>query len=400
MKLSSNDKIKMIAAELGIESWSIQDLYDTSVVYTLNDSGQTYEASYSMLDGKITLGMPTKVMSQTNYIPVSISAFALDGDVEIVNNTVAWKGKIFEIGDYPDKEFSLSAEEADAAIQEFAPVNNDIEHKNTILDGCLGQLQKVWRDGTSLFGEVNIPQWLNNLRDKEPIKVSLTWNRQNKRIIGNALTINPRVSDAQIQAAFTAASPTEKSVEEHKNMTLKEKLLALLAGKTPDTVSEDELKAAFTAEVITPPVVPPVVEPPAFSFDKASFDAMQADNAALTARLVGNEAVRFYETQLKANKCLPCEQEAIVAQFKLAVADDNAGKVAFTADGTLNEGIRVKALKAAFDARPAHNLTLEQLAVTNTTTILSAVGAEPKSVEMTDARIKELQDAGTIKFMK
>src|SRR5687767_12844735 len=63
---------------------------------------------------------------------------------------VRMQGKIFEVGDYPHKQFSLSEAEADKAIAQFAPVPADLEHMPTILDGKLGVLRRIWRDGKSI----------------------------------------------------------------------------------------------------------------------------------------------------------------------------------------------------------------------------------------------------------
>lgn len=52
-------------------------------------------------------------------------------------------GKIFECGDYPDKAFSLTEEEATAAAAAFTPVPLDLEHLPTVLDGKLGRLVSV-----------------------------------------------------------------------------------------------------------------------------------------------------------------------------------------------------------------------------------------------------------------
>ena len=129
--------------------------------------------------------------------------FEFSADPTIEDGLVVREGKVFELGNFPDKGFSLNALEADAAIAHFTPVANDLEHKSTILDGLLGDIRGLRRDGNELFGKVAIPRWLDSLIGKDPIKVSLAFDSA-KRVIGNALTINPRITDAQVAAAFTA----------------------------------------------------------------------------------------------------------------------------------------------------------------------------------------------------
>lgn len=108
-------------------------------------------------------------------------------------------GKIFEAGQYPDKEFELSPEELCEAIAEFNPVDIDIEHMPSIMDGKIGKLEAVAlaSDGRSLIGTVKVPKWLddNVLKDVQR-KVSATWDRVTKRLTRLAFVRNPRVKDA------------------------------------------------------------------------------------------------------------------------------------------------------------------------------------------------------------
>lgn len=110
--------------------------------------------------------------------------------------------------------------------------------------------------GTELFGKVSIPKWLHKLHP-DGIKTSLTWSRDNKRIIGNALVLNPRVSDAQIAAAFTAACDNERESDKQNNKTNPKE--ATMPDETIDvtknTFTKDEVlelikesKAAFSNE--------------------------------------------------------------------------------------------------------------------------------------------------------
>lgn len=119
---------------------------------------------------------------------------------------VTRRGPIFKLGSYPDKAFSLTADEAQQAIAAFQPVPIDSEHKGSVFDGKLGELQSVALRGDTLHGAIAVPQWLHDLFPDAPIPVSTTWSRgPKKQIIGLALAKNPRVSEAAMMAAFSAS---------------------------------------------------------------------------------------------------------------------------------------------------------------------------------------------------
>lgn len=112
-------------------------------------------------------------------------------------------GLIFRSGNYPDKNFSLSPEELKQAAEKFSnPLDIDLEHVPTPLDGKMGQLVAVEAnaDGTELHGVVAIPKWLDSILPKH--KVSASWDRAKKTLAGLALVRHPRVSDAALMAAF------------------------------------------------------------------------------------------------------------------------------------------------------------------------------------------------------
>lgn len=118
-------------------------------------------------------------------------------------------GKIFESGDYPDKDFKISDAEMDAAIAGFTPVPINIEHRDTIFDGQLGTVAAIKREGPSLYGEIEIPAWLDELNKGKPLKVSAEWDSKTKAFRGLGLVINPRIADAAVYAAFSAEDLTK-----------------------------------------------------------------------------------------------------------------------------------------------------------------------------------------------
>ena len=115
-------------------------------------------------------------------------------------------GKIFEAGDYKDKNFQISPEELLEAIDDFRPVDLDLEHMPTILDGKLGKLEAValGDNGWDLIGTVRLPKWLDSQLGDGERKVSATWDRETKKLTKLALVRNPRVADAALMAAFAA----------------------------------------------------------------------------------------------------------------------------------------------------------------------------------------------------
>ncbi|HXE63222.1 MAG TPA: 2'-5' RNA ligase family protein [Bryobacteraceae bacterium] len=122
-----------------------------------------------------------------------------DGDYVYYPNSF-----LFEVGDYPDKKFSLNTAEMNQAVQDFAPVPIDLEHVPTMLDGKLGDVIDARTDGKKLFGTVKIPKWLDSqLPEDKP--VSCEWDRTSKKLTGLALVEHPRITGAALMAAFNAA---------------------------------------------------------------------------------------------------------------------------------------------------------------------------------------------------
>lgn len=115
-------------------------------------------------------------------------------------------GKIFAVGDYPDKDFSMTPEELAAAVAEFQPCDVDLEHTDTVLSGKLGRVQSVSLadDGQSLHGSVSLPKWLDDALGDTDRKVSATWDRATKTLQGLALVLSPRVPDAALMSAYAA----------------------------------------------------------------------------------------------------------------------------------------------------------------------------------------------------
>lgn len=128
--LSHNDIAQLLATALGIDRYRIEDIYDTSVIYRNSSETPTayYQADYTIdKDGKVITGAPVKVMRRTTYEPmVKPATFSVDGAATPDGEFITRTGKIFEAGEYPDKKFSLTEEELDAAVASFTPVKKQL----------------------------------------------------------------------------------------------------------------------------------------------------------------------------------------------------------------------------------------------------------------------------------
>jgi SPP1 gp7 family putative phage head morphogenesis protein len=324
---------------------------------------------------------------------------------------VTRRGPIFKLGAYPDKQFSLSADEARRAVASFTPVAIDSEHKQSIFDGKLGQLKGVTLDGDVLYGEMDVPQWLHDLFPEQPIPVSTTWHRQQKQIIGLALAANPRVSDAAMMTAFSATFARHDTFEGQQAMqelhdhaarngaicnspakmhsahevSAMQKVhdttiahgarcnsMAAMSANTeehPMKMFDSEFWASFfrgaqaaeRAPELAPAAFGVVGEPLAkvtASADADEVKRLRDELAKAKAERITSDATHFADEQIAGHKALPAEREAIIAAFTQAAQDDGQhGAVTFD-DGKTSTS-RVAQLKAMFTARPAHTLTQE-----------------------------------------
>lgn len=159
--------------------------------FTLPSEWETAAAHSEFAEGSAGSGIP------------DIAEFELDPSTVVDTEDGAYvlrTGKIFEAGQYPDKKFEITPEELCEAISDFKPVDVDLEHMPTILDGKLGKLEAValGSDGWSLIGTVRLPKWLDSQLGSAERKVSATWDRVSKQLTKLALVRNPRVKDAAL----------------------------------------------------------------------------------------------------------------------------------------------------------------------------------------------------------
>lgn len=343
------------------------------------------------------------------------AAFALD-TAEPDGDLVIRRGKIFEAGDYPDKGFALTPEEMLLAVAEFEPVPNDLEHTDTILDGQLGQLRAVTisDDGLTLNGEVAIPKWLHDLAPNEPLKVSTTWDRETKRLIGNALVLQPRVSDAAVMSAYAEFASTRKNTRSgqaglqaihdvttehgavcevqmasrHEKSTIQTVHdMAVDHGATCDDKAEMTRTGAVKDEgaKMADEKAPSWLEgfknwlhgdnadgqkgasPPASAPAQSTTADADARFSALEVQLAEERGKRFaaeaaaFADRVIPSRAMPAERATIVALHTQAAADDarDPQQVTFgvSADKQPLAGSRVQAFEAAYLSRPESLMT-------------------------------------------
>jgi hypothetical protein len=135
-----------------------------------------------------------------------IAEFDANPTVQDLGDHVIRTGKYFECGDYPDKRFSLSEDEADAVISLLEPIPINLEHVPTVLDGKLGKVTRLWRDGVNILFEAIIPKWLHDITGTKPLKVSAEWDLETKSPLGMGIVLNPRIEDAALMAAFKSGA--------------------------------------------------------------------------------------------------------------------------------------------------------------------------------------------------
>ena len=414
-----NDKKTILAAALKIQSYDIDDVSDSEVFYSLSDDGigtfkGTYQRSYSIdANNQVTLGEPTQVVKRTVYDPITVvSQFDLEAaEFSDSDDTVTYEGKVFEAGNYADKGFEITEEELAQVPATFAPVDNDLEHKHTILDGKIGGLQSVVAKGKELYGKITVPKWFHTAVGGK-LSSSLAWDKATKSIVGNALVLNPRIPDAQLIAAFSAATNQGGGInmpESIKKPSWFESLFAKFkANELPEDSKDfdpEQVKFAEAEQTQASTVAAGVVSAPVAPSDAAEFTALKAVNFGLTAALLRTNAETFFADALAQNKVYPAEKDSLVAQFTMAAKDDNAGVACFNLEGALIEGARVKALKDSIAARPAHDLTTERIEGVDEATFAAGGNGDgstptPTGKKVSDVRKTQLRKLAGIKEAK
>ncbi len=265
---------------------------------------------------------------------------------------VTYEGKVFEAGEYPDKQFSISEEELEARTRTFNGVDLDLEHSpfRDLLGHRLGRLEKVWRDGRDALGRLSVPRWLHELCGGK-LQTSLTFDRD-KNIVGCALTLSPRIADAEVVAAFATFSHTKKEIPMH---SLKERLRVLF-GKAPEALAEagidpNEIERVEFRE--PEPRIDPAIQ--------AQLTEFKATNDRLIAGQLNMAATLFADESIRSSKAVPAQRDQLIALFRSAALADGQGVIQFSETGQIVEGANLAALRSLFrDALP-HSLFSTQI---------------------------------------
>lgn len=346
-----------------ISCW-IKEVFEGEFVY--HKEAKLYKAPYRIKDGDVELGAAVEVEEEVEYVPVFsverlFSAFKETRD----DGVVVRRGKVFEAGDFPDKNVAFDEGDLDRAVETFSPVENDLEHASTILDGKLGRLARVWKKGGELFGEVEIPSWLDKAIGDEAIKVSLAFDRS-KKIVGNALVLRPRIADAAIMSAFSSSNSSTLSKgeepKENKPMKLKDAIKHFFGLDQVDDLDVEvnlptvEVAAASSPSTNTAPEPAPATPEAAPAFSKE----IDARFAAMEAQLLSEKAFAFADEVIRNRKSVPSQRTQIAGMYSTAVRSDaGSGSVFSTENNAIVEGDQVKALKAFFENAPTHRFAEE-----------------------------------------
>jgi hypothetical protein len=382
----------------------IVEVYSNWLVYQDTDNWTMYKRDYSIgTDQKITLGDPTPVVETKNYVAVQAASFSLDGEFEETDEMVIVKGKIFEVGEFADKQFSITSDELASAVRDFKPVPVDYSHVEGPLDGKLGELRSVSlsENGKDLLGEVAIPKWLDKVFGDTARKVSCTWNRATKQLEKLALVNNPRIPDAVLYQAFidNFQSKQAATFEGKRNSTADHKTIQSIHDHC---MSLGAKCSGENAEYSNPPnndnkELPKMSDEnktvdfkdsPEYQALQAQFTAQQNEIERMKAEKRHSDAVAAVEELLRAGKAVPAEKVALIAAFEQAAADDAKSPMQVTFGEGLS-GSRVDALKAVYAARPAHVLFGETVPV-GAQVLMSQDSGNGASQEISEARVKEL----------
>ena len=292
------------------------------------------------------------------------------------DDLVVYEGKVFEAGEYPDKGFVMDEAELAAKVLAFGGVDLDLEHSSfkDVLGNKLGRLETIWNRGTEALGRLRVPRWLHELAGGK-LQTSLSFDRD-KNIVGCALTLRPRIADAQVVAAFTRANlPPNDTKKEKRRMptSLKDRLRVLFgaapeatqdAGIDPHELDQIEFKAQE-------PQVDPAIQAQLAEF-KATNDRLVAGQLTVAATLFADDVIR-------SAKAVPAQREHLVALYRSAALADGKGVVQFSDAGQIEEGVNLKALRDLFaDAQP-HSLFTTQ--IPNADPNADAQTPDPKMVE-------------------
>ena len=304
---------------------------------------------------------------------------------------------LFEVGSFPDKNFALTHADMDAAIAGFSPeeFRGSIEH-TPFLKGRAFTVRSIRRDATDpgrLRGEVAVPLGLDAILDDAERGFSAEWDRATKRLVGGALTVNPRIKGASLVATFAAgaAGSTDDPAILRETISALAAFCACQAETNPDPEPTEETPMAETTQdrlaralalveemdedtlaVMLGEVDPDDDEVPVEPLiDTTNFSADDAEKAELRQRLEAmeekdrrKEAALFAKDEVRAERITPHEEANAASVMYRAMADDAivGDTVNFSQSGKPVSGTREQMVRAAYGQRTPHRLGAQQIA--------------------------------------
>lgn len=347
----------------------LSDVYDSTAVYAVeaeDGSVRYYQVGYEMSGQTVkVLGPAVEVERRTEWVVVRGPEFSAAHVSELPDGSVEIVTRLFELGDYPDKGFSLNEEEADDAV---AAVNEqgagvEIEHQRSVFTRAdrfgVGRLVKAWRDGRALFGVVRFQPWVRQALKGEQPSVSLGFTAQPKRIREVSLVLSPRIESAGLLAAFAEASagPRRGPV----GMDLLTNIRNLLRGAPPD--QQRQAVKAVAAEFDAAPQAEPSVSMSEIEQivqrEIAAFRSELAHVASQgTADQVARAVADFRAEAVASRRATPAAADALAKAYEAALLADGGGRVTFS-HGRVVEGPAAQAVRAALAAMPKLAFTEE-----------------------------------------
>lgn len=108
--------------------------------------------------------------------------------------------KLFEAGEYPDKDITVDNDMLDAIVANSGEIPVRIEHLPTPFDGFLGSVKNLFRRGKELFGRIRLPSEVWSLIDKSGAKrlsVGMSCG-ETPHLYEVSIVNSPRVASARI----------------------------------------------------------------------------------------------------------------------------------------------------------------------------------------------------------
>jgi hypothetical protein len=108
--------------------------------------------------------------------------------------------RLLVVGEYPKKKLTVTEADLDALVANFSdPVPVKVEHMDTPLDP-LGLVQRVWRDGAALMGQVTFPASMAAfLSERGAAKLSVGLLKEPIwKLLETSLTLTPHVPEATL----------------------------------------------------------------------------------------------------------------------------------------------------------------------------------------------------------